>query len=96
MAATNRADGSPIVTLRPRRTESLTESSDALVTIWEMRHEHEAAQLISLVENLARCHPASVELLHEVGCLAEIYSVAEIAAKPDFSPEYVGVNLLSF
>jgi len=45
--------------------------------------------LMSLVENLARCRPTSVELLHEVGRLAKTYSVKEIAAKLDFSPEYI-------
>jgi len=48
-----------------------------------------------LVENLARCRPTSVELLHEVGRLAKTYSVKEIAAKLIQSGVYC-VNLLSF
>lgn len=44
----------------------------------------------SLVENLARRQHSSLELVREIGALRERgYSTGEIAAKIDFSPEYV-------
>jgi ParB family transcriptional regulator, chromosome partitioning protein len=46
--------------------------------------------LMSLVENLARRNRTSLELMREIGTLKQRgYSVQEIAAKTDFSTEYV-------
>jgi len=46
---------------------------------------------MSLVENLARRHSGSLELIREIGALKERgYSNSEIAAKIDFTPDYVG------
>jgi ParB family chromosome partitioning protein len=46
--------------------------------------------VMSLVENLARRHQTSLELMREIGALkARGYSHAQIAAKVDFSSEYV-------
>jgi len=46
---------------------------------------------MSLVENLARRNPRSLELVREIGALKDRgYNIAEIAAKIDFSPDYVG------
>lgn len=46
--------------------------------------------VMSLVENLARRQHSAIELMSEIGKLKERgYSIAEIAAKIDFSPEYV-------
>jgi ParB family chromosome partitioning protein len=46
--------------------------------------------VMSLVENLARRNHSSMELVSEIGSLKERgYSVAEIAAKTDFSTEYI-------
>src|SRR5215210_1114567 len=51
----------------------------------------EDCYLMSLVENLARRHPTSLELLREIGALKERgYSISEIAAKTDFSSDYIG------
>ncbi len=46
--------------------------------------------VMSLVENLARRHHTPLELLREIGSLKERgYSIGEIAAKTDFSHEYI-------
>ncbi len=46
--------------------------------------------VMSLVENLARRQHTPLELIHEIGALKERgYSLNEIAAKTDFSTEYV-------
>ncbi|MCS3687521.1 ParB family chromosome partitioning protein [Bradyrhizobium elkanii] len=46
--------------------------------------------VMSLVENLARRHHSSIELVSEIGNLKKRgYSMAQIAAKIDFSTEYV-------
>lgn len=47
--------------------------------------------VMSLVENLARRQHTPLELVRSIGALRERgYSYAEIAAKVDFTPEYVG------
>lgn len=51
--------------------------------------------VMSLVENIARRQHSSVELMREIGALrVRGYSMAEIAAKIDFSVEYVSAILL--
>ena len=46
--------------------------------------------VMSLVENLARRHHSPLELMREIGALrTRGYSTAEIAAKTDFSEEYI-------
>jgi len=46
--------------------------------------------VMSLVENLARRQHSPIELMSEIGKLKERgYSISEIAAKVDFTPEYV-------
>jgi ParB family chromosome partitioning protein len=46
--------------------------------------------VMSLVENLARRHHSPIELMREIGALrTRGYSTGEIAAKTDFSDEYV-------
>jgi len=46
--------------------------------------------VMSLVENLARCHHSSLELVRAIGSLRERgYTPAVIAGKLDFSPEYI-------
>lgn len=50
----------------------------------------EECYLKSLVENLARRHPTSIELIREIGALKQRgYSSSEIAKKTDFSADYV-------
>jgi ParB family chromosome partitioning protein len=51
----------------------------------------EECLLMSLVENIARRHPSSVELFREITSLnSRGYSVTEIAKKIDVVPSYVG------
>jgi ParB family chromosome partitioning protein len=46
---------------------------------------------MSLVENLARRQPSSLELMREIGALRERgYSVADISKKTDLSTDYIG------
>src|SRR5580658_10264074 len=46
--------------------------------------------VMSLVENLARRHHSPLELMREIGALRKRgYSAAEIAAKTDFSDDYI-------
>lgn len=46
--------------------------------------------VMSLVENLARRHHSPIELMGEIGALRQRgYSTSEIAAKTDFSEEYI-------
>ena len=50
----------------------------------------EDCYVMSLVENLARRHPGSLELMREIGALKERgYNNAEIAAKTDFTADYI-------
>lgn len=50
----------------------------------------EDCYVMSLVENLARRHHSSLELISQIGNLKKRgYSNSQIAAKTDFSPEYV-------
>src|SRR6202022_94592 len=50
----------------------------------------EDCYVMSLVENLARRHPGSLELMREIGALKERgYTNTEIAAKIDFTPDYI-------
>lgn len=50
----------------------------------------EDCYVMSLVENLARRHHSPLELMREIGALKERgYTTGEIAAKTDFSSEYV-------
>lgn len=52
--------------------------------------EEEDCFVMSLVENLARRQHSSLELVTEIGALKQRgYSISEIAAKTDFSAEYV-------
>ena len=50
----------------------------------------EDCYVMSLVENLARRHPGSLELMREIGALKERgYTNTEIAVKIDFTPDYI-------
>jgi ParB family chromosome partitioning protein len=52
--------------------------------------EEEDCFVMSLVENLARRNHTSIELMSEIGTLKQRgYSIPEIAAKTDFSTEYI-------
>jgi len=50
----------------------------------------EDCYVMSLVENLARRHPGSLELMREIGTLKDRgYTKTEIAAKIDFTADYI-------
>jgi ParB family transcriptional regulator, chromosome partitioning protein len=50
----------------------------------------EDCYVMSLVENLARRHPGSLELMREIGVLKDRgYTNTEIGAKIDFTPDYI-------
>ena len=50
----------------------------------------EDCYVMSLVENLGRRHPGSLELMREIGALKERgYNNAEVAAKTDFTADYI-------
>jgi len=50
----------------------------------------EDCYVMSLVENLARRHPGSLELMREIGALKDRgYTNTEIAAKIDFTADYI-------
>ena len=52
--------------------------------------DEEDCFVMSLVENLARRQHTTLELVSEIGALKQRgYSIQEIAAKTDFSPEYI-------
>jgi ParB family transcriptional regulator, chromosome partitioning protein len=66
--------------------------------IVEQEASRQECLLVSLVENIARRHPSSIELLREITSLkSRGYSVTEIATKIDVAKSYVGgiIHLLS-
>jgi ParB family chromosome partitioning protein len=55
-----------------------------------LKDSQEDCFVMSLVENLARRHHSPIELMREIGALRKRgYSTSQIAAKTDFSDEYV-------
>jgi ParB family transcriptional regulator, chromosome partitioning protein len=55
-----------------------------------LEESQEDCFVMSLVENLARRHHSPIELMREIGTLRKRgYSIDDIAAKTDFSEEYV-------
>jgi hypothetical protein len=55
----------------------------------------EDCYVMSLVENLARRHPGSLELMREIGALKDRgYTNAEIAAKIDFTADYISAIVI--
>ena len=73
------------------RLEALVVLGETEIPAIVIEASEEDCYVMSLVENLARRNPRSLELMREIGALkSRGYSNAEIAAKIDFSPEYVG------
>ncbi len=73
------------------RLEALIVLGETEIPAIVIEASEEDCYVMSLVENLARRNPRSLELMREIGALkSRGYSNAEIAAKIDFSPEYVG------
>ena len=72
------------------RLEAFTALGQAEIPAVVLEATEEDCFVMSLVENLARRHHSPIELMRQIGALRERgYSVTEIAAKTDFSDEYV-------
>jgi ParB family chromosome partitioning protein len=72
------------------RLEAFTALGQTEIPAVVIEASKEDCFVMSLVENLARRQHATIELLRNIGALKKRgYSVSEIAAKTDFSEEYV-------
>jgi ParB family chromosome partitioning protein len=72
------------------RLEAFRELGQSEIPAVVIEASPEDCYVMSLVENLARRQHSPLELIREIGALKERgYSANEIAAKIDFSPEYV-------
>jgi len=72
------------------RLEAFIALGQAKIPAVVIQASEEDCFVMSLVENLARRQHTSLELIREIGALKERgYSAAEIAAKTDFTPEYI-------
>ena len=72
------------------RMEAFSELGQETIPALIIDADDEDCLVMSLVENLARRHPSSLELVKEIEALRKRdYSCAEVAAKTDFSVEYV-------
>lgn len=72
------------------RLEAFTALGQTEIPAVVLEKSQEDCFVMSLVENLARRHHSPIELMREIGALRKRgYSTGEIAAKTDFSDEYV-------
>lgn len=72
------------------RLEAFAELGQAEIPAVVIEAVAEDCYVMSLVENLARRQHSPLELMGQIGALKQRgYSLAEIAAKTDLSPEYV-------
>jgi ParB family chromosome partitioning protein len=72
------------------RLEAFVALGQADIPAVVLEASEEDCFVMSLVENLARRHHSPLELMHEIGALRQRgYSVGDIAAKTDFSDEYI-------
>ena len=72
------------------RLEAFRALGQNMIPAMIIKASKEDCYIKSLVENLARRHPTSIEFMREIGALKERgYSTAEIAKKTDFSADYV-------
>jgi ParB family transcriptional regulator, chromosome partitioning protein len=72
------------------RMEAFAELGQETVPAIIIDSNPEDSLIMSLVENLARRQHSPLELIKEIGALRKLdYSYSEIAAKTDFSTEYV-------
>jgi ParB family chromosome partitioning protein len=88
----SRRDGEPGYNLvcGQGRLEAFAALGQSEISAIVIEASEEDCYVMSLVENLARRHHSSLELMREIGALRERgYSTNEIAAKIDFSGEYV-------
>jgi ParB family chromosome partitioning protein len=72
------------------RLEAFIALGQAEIPAVVLEASEEDCFVMSLVENLARRHHSPLELMREIGALRKRgYSAGEIAAKTDFSEEYI-------
>ncbi len=85
-----REDGGYDLVCGQGRLEAFVALGEAEIPAVVMEASVEDCFVMSLVENLARRQHTPLELVREIGALKDRgYSVAEIARKTDFSPEYI-------
>src|SRR4051794_407520 len=90
ITVTRRGDGYDLV-CGQGRLEAFIALGEREIPAIVIEASEEDCYVMSLVENLARRNPRSLELMREIGALKDRgYNIAEIAAKIDFSPDYVG------
>jgi ParB family chromosome partitioning protein len=91
ITVSRRADGSGFdLVCGQGRLEAFLALGQAEIPAVIVQASEEDCFVMSLVENLARRQHTPLELVREIGALKERgYSTSDIAAKTDFSPEYV-------
>lgn len=91
ITVSRRADGSGYdLVCGQGRLEAFIELGQTEIPAVLIEAAAEDCFVMSLVENLARRQHSSMELMDQIGALKKRgYSLAEIAAKTDFSPEYI-------
>lgn len=90
ITVSRRADGGYDLVCGQGRLEAFLALSQTMIPAMVLEVSEEDCFVMSLVENLARRQHTPLELVREIGGLkTRGYSVQEIAAKTDFSAEYV-------
>lgn len=85
-----RPDGGHDLICGQGRLEAFVALGETEIPAIVMQATVEDCFVMSLVENLARRQHTPLELVREIGALKDRgYSLAEIARKTDFSPEYI-------
>jgi ParB family chromosome partitioning protein len=85
-----RSDGGYDLVCGQGRLEAFVALGQSEIPAIVIEASEEDCYVMSLVEILARRHPGSLQLMREIGALRERgYSTAEIAAKTDFTPDYI-------
>jgi ParB family chromosome partitioning protein len=90
ITVSRRADGGYDLVCGQGRLEAFQALGQSMIPAMVLEVSEEDCFVMSLVENLARRQHTPLELVREIGALkTRGYSVQEIAAKTDFSAEYV-------
>jgi ParB family chromosome partitioning protein len=90
ITVSRRADGGYDLVCGQGRLEAFLALGQSTIPAMVLEVSEEDCFVMSLVENLARRQHSPLELVREIGALkTRGYSVQEIAAKTDFSAEYI-------
>ena len=90
ITVSRRADGGYDLVCGQGRLEAFQALGQSTIPAMVLEVSEEDCFVMSLVENLARRQHTPLELVREIGALkTRGYSVQEIAAKTDFSAEYI-------